>query len=247
MNTTNQPDSLINKIRNLLKMADPANGASQNEMEVAMQKAEELMVRHGIEAMQVGEASTSAGPAIQQETINTGRKKRDEDRWIPSVIKKVFEVDVVYTSIWDRTVGEFGGYRHAYMFVGEPNDIAMAKLILPLVYDAMRLGLNRHLRDRGIKWNTHTANSFFRGVAEGFIQSSVHGQQAAMRQFKKEEQDRFALVLVDKKKAIARYVEETIKPTFKKSRSRAGHDAAAAAEGYRRGAAIDATTKLASL
>jgi glutamate-1-semialdehyde 2,1-aminomutase len=115
MNPENE--SIINKIRNLFKMADPANGASQNETEIAMRKAKELMTRHGIEQMHIEDKPAEA---FQQETINTGRRRRDEDRWIPTVIHQVFEVKVLFTQAWDSAKHT---YRHAYLFVGEPVDV----------------------------------------------------------------------------------------------------------------------------
>ncbi|MCK9587728.1 MAG: DUF2786 domain-containing protein [Terrimicrobiaceae bacterium] len=247
MNTESaQPkESVLHKIRSLFKMADPANGASQNEMEIAMQKAKELMVRHGLEQMQVGEVSEKAGPSVLHERFNTGRKKRDEDRWIPAVLKQVFEVDILFSKVWDAAAGVAGGYRHIYVFVGMPEDVEMAKLILPIIYGAMSRGLNAHLKARGITWNTTVANSFFRGVADGFIKASVHGHHAAMKAFKKEEQDRFAIVLANKKDAITRYQKEKMTVTpGRKSQSSARHDAAAFQDGFNKGASIDATTKL---
>jgi hypothetical protein len=247
MNTESaQPkESVLHKIRSLFKMADPANGASQNEMEIAMQKAKELMVRHGLEQMQVGEVSEKAGPSVLHERFNTGRKKRDEDRWIPAVLKQVFEVDILFSKVWDATAGVAGGYRHIYVFVGTPADVEIAKTVLPVIYAAMSRGLNAHLKARGITWNTSTANSFFRGVADGFIKASVHGQAAAMKAFKKDEQDRFAIVLANKKDAIAKYQKESM--NVKKGRqnsSSARHDASAFADGFARGKSIDVTTKL---
>jgi len=247
-NTTKSASTspLIEKIRALFKMADPKNGASQNEMETAMRKAKELMDRHGLEQIQVGETSESAAPGIVHERVNTDRKKRDEDRWIPVVLKKVFEVDILFNKQRDPTAGVAGGYRHCYVFVGTPEDVEMAKLVLPVIYSAMSRGLGAHLRARGITWNTHTANSFFRGVADGFIEASVHGHRAAMKAFKKEEQDRFAIVLASKKDAVTKYLPKAF-PNMtpgKKSKSRAGHDMSAHRDGYAEGSAIDLTMKL---
>jgi hypothetical protein len=233
-----ETESIVTKIRNLFKMADPANGATQNEIEIALRKAKELMTRHGIEQMQVEDKPAEE---FQQETINTGRRRRDEDRWIPTVIHQVFEVKVLFTQAWDSAKST---YRHAYLFVGEPMDVAAAKLALPLIYEAMKTGLNRHLKMTGTKWNTHTANSFFRGVAKGFIEESTHGRQAEMRKFKKEEQDRFAIVIAEKKDRIEQWVDNNLKTTTAKSRSRAGMDRAAFDHGRQVGSSIDFTTKL---
>jgi hypothetical protein len=240
MNTSN----IIEKIRNLFKMADPSSGATANEMEVALRKARELMTRHGIEQMQVGEAREAE--TINKVSVNTGRKKRDEDRWIPAVIHQVFDVKVVYSAQWDSTVGRSGGYRHVYIFVGESLDIEAARMALPLVYDAMKNGLNTHLKMTGKSWNTTTANSFFRGVADGFINESTHGRQAAMRRFKKEEQDRFAIVIADKKKRIKDWVDQNMDLRSSRSRSRASHDAGAHEHGKQVGASIDFTSKIAA-
>jgi len=131
------------------------------------------------------------------------------------------------------------------VFVGTPADVEIAKTVLPVIYAAMSRGLNAHLKARGITWNTSTANSFFRGVADGFIKASVHGQAAAMKAFKKDEQDRFAIVLANKKDAIAKYQKESM--NVKKGRqnsSSARHDASAFADGFARGKSIDVTTKL---
>lgn len=242
--STNNTSTIIEKIRNLFKMADPQNGATANEMEVALRKARELMTRHGIEQMQVGEAREAE--TINKVSVNTGRRKRDEDRWIPAVIHQVFDVKVVYSAQWDSTVGSTGGYRHVYIFVGESLDIEAARVALPMVYEAMKNGLNAHLRMTGKKWNTTTANSFFRGVADGFINESTHGQQAAMRKFKKEEQDRFAIVIADKKKRIREWVEENMDLKTSRSRSRAGMDRAAHEHGKQVGASIDFTSKIAA-
>lgn len=242
--STNNTSTIIEKIRSLFKMADPANGATANEMEVALRKARELMTRHGIEQMQVGEAREAE--TINKVSVNTGRRKRDEDRWIPAVIHQVFDVKVVYSAQWDSTVGATGGYRHVYIFIGESLDIEAARVALPMVYEAMKNGLNQHLRMTGKKWNTTTANSFFRGVADGFINESTHGQQAAMRKFKKEEQDRFAIVVADKKKRIREWVEENMNLKTSRSRSRAGMDRAAHDHGRQVGASIDFTSKIAA-
>lgn len=242
--STQNTSNIIEKIRHLFKMADPANGATANEMEVALRKARELMTRHGIEQMQVGEAREAE--TINKVSINTGRKKRDEDRWIPAVIHQVFDVKVVYSAQWDSGVGSSGGYRHVYIFIGEPVDVEVARVALPLIYEAMKNGLYQHLRATGKKWNTNTANSFFRGVADGFINESTHGQQAAMRKFKKEEQDRFALVIADKKKRINEWVEQNMDLRSSRSRSRARHDADAHDHGKRVGASIDFTSKIAA-
>jgi hypothetical protein len=242
--STNNTSTIIEKIRNLFKMADPASGATANEMEVALRKARELMTRHGIEQMQVGEAREAE--TVSKVSVNTGRKKRDEDRWIPAVIHQVFDVKVVYSAQWDMNVGRSGGYRHVYIFVGESLDIEAARMALPLVYDAMKNGLNHHLKMTGKAWNTTTANSFFRGVADGFINESTHGRQAAMRRFKKEEQDRFAIVIADKKKRIQDWVDQNMDLRQTKSRSRAGMDRGAHEHGKQVGASIDFTSKIAA-
>lgn len=236
--------NLIEKIRNLFKMADPKNGATPNEMEVALRKAQELMTRHGIEKMQLGEAQEPE--TICKETINTNRKKRDEDRWIPAVIHQVFDVKVIWMKSWDPTVGSSGGYRHNYIFIGESFDVEAAKIAMPIIYEAMKNGLNSHLRMTGKKWNTTTANSFFRGVAQGFIKESTHGRQAEMKRFKKDEQDRFAIVLAEKKERIEKWVESNMDVEYKADRSRAGYDHVAYDHGKRVGAAIDFTTKIKS-
>ena len=240
-NQANAHEGIVEKIRNLFKMANPENGATQNEMEVAMRKAKELMVKHQIELIDLEDKPADA---IVEEFIDTERKKRDEDRWIPVVIRKVFGVRPLYCKRWDRSVGRSGGYRHVYIFIGDPEDVKIAKVALPVIYNAMKNGLNEYLRINGIKWNTHTANSFFRGVADGFIKESVHGQAAAMKQFRKDQQDRFAIVLANKETRIQKFIDSNMRIKSTKDRSRATIDHVAFASGKVAGASIDLTTKI---
>jgi hypothetical protein len=111
----------------------------------------------------------------------------------------------------------------------------------------MKTGLSRYLKMMNLSWTSTVANSFFRGVADGFIKESTHGRQAAMRKFKQEEQDRFAIVLADKKKRIAAWVGQNMSVTTgRRSASRARHDETAHQYGRQVGASIDFTTKIAA-
>ena len=120
----------------------------------------------------------------------------------------------------------------------------LAKVALGHLREAMLDGLVSFLVHTGKRRDAHTKNSYFRGVADGFIWESTHAQHAELKRHRKEEANRYALVLLDKEKRISEFVKTTIKPKATASRSRARHDAEAYDHGYQRGSAIDFTTKL---
>jgi hypothetical protein len=148
--------------------------------------------------------------------------------------------------VLQSNIGSTAGRPKKRHQLGESLDIEAAKMAMPMVYEAMKNGLNTHLKITGKSWNTTTANSFFRGVADGFINESTHGQQAAMRKFKKEEQDRFAIVIADKKKRIEEWVDQNMDLRTNRSRSRAKMDRDAHEHGRQVGASIDFTSKIAA-
>lgn len=246
MTTTAAPveESIIEKVRKLLRLADPANGGTVPEMETALRKAQELMTRHGIEQMQIDDKRDPE--AIQQEISNTGRRKDTSDYWIPMILKSVFSVKVLYGSEWTGKHTRDGRniYNLRYYFFGEPDDIQLAKLAVNIIRNSMIEGFNKYVKAVGSTRNIHTKDSYYRGVAEGFIKESTHGRQAAMKRFKQEEQDRFSIVLLDKIKRIDSYIKGNVKTSSAKARSYKRHDAQAFQAGKTHGASIDFTTKI---
>jgi hypothetical protein len=242
MKTENPKESLIDKIRKLLRLADPDNGGTVPEMESALRKAQQLMTRHGIESMQLGEEKSASD--IAKEEIATGRRKDAADRWIPQIIQRVFCVKVLWSRTYAPSIGKNGGWQHLYIFVGEPLDVELAKLTLIHIRASMMAGLDSFIATTGKPRNAHVKNSYFFGVASGFIRESVHAQHAEAKRHSAAEASRYALALVKKENRIEQFVKSEIKPKVQKSRSIARHDCEAYDSGYSAGAAIDFTTKI---
>jgi len=153
--------------------------------------------------------------------------------------------------------------RHIYIFVGEPEDTEIAQMATEELHRMMRGLFDQYMRQHYGKgfWgskdsilpNTDLADevesgetsvgdlrhSFLRGMERGFIDAAKKGQAKAFEDESASRVSAYAIVLVDKKSAIVKWMETNL-PTSKsrggaRSSSWHGH---AYGEGYKRGGEI---------
>jgi hypothetical protein len=114
---------------------------------------------------------------------------------------KCFNVHV----IWSRT----GLQRwHTYLLVGSIEDIAMAKMAIPLLIEAMWKGVRALLKSRGEKWTARVGRAYYMGLRNGYIFGSEQGRIKAYAAEQKNVADRFAIVIYDQEKAREKLTEE---------------------------------------
>lgn len=216
--------ALLRKIRALLEKADVSRGATDAEAAASMAKAQELMTKYGIEQMDVTASTPSSGPTfdIAHEQYVTTRKLRyDYDANVARIIQKCFGVKIIWTS----AVGPDGKRKHVYSLVGDRTDIAMAKIAITLCLKAMTSGVARYLREecRGAKWTAPVGRAYYLGVERGYLEASEQGRKTAYQQATKQQADRYAIVLVDKEKAVANAVPRFF-PALRSTKSRGPRD-----------------------
>lgn len=235
----NAPENLIERIQGLFNMANHAN-SNQNEAENAMRLAGELMAKYGIEQAEIDSAQGAEKSKIGARKVSQGRVKYAEDNWIPFIMEEVFSVRTLVTRVWDEPACKM---RHAYVFVGLDTNCAVTEAIAPLLFKSMKDCLRSYLKARGKRYSVPTANAFFKGLTDGFIQSSVHARHAAMNDMSQEDKSRYALTVKTQEDEISEWIEQNlnVKKTEMKPLRR---DLDCYLSGIRAGENLDLTTKI---
>jgi hypothetical protein len=239
---------IVDKIRALLRKTTE-RGASQAEMETAMEMAQKLMTKYNIDKITVDSAEAEEmrrkEPDVRQVYHHTKRQRYETDQYIARILRRCFSVRVLWSSEYEHVDSyewthtnpatgkyeedEHGNYkkfkrttdyrgnpirvmkeRLSYLLVGEQMDCDVAKMIVEELHPMMRQSFARYLKENGFKWNAVLCHSFYEGIEDGYIQANERGRDSAMREAGKEKADKYAIVLVDKDKAINAFVKEKI-------------------------------------
>lgn len=240
------PDSIIAKVKKLLALADPSRGATPAEAAAAMAKAQQIITEYGIDqARLAAERGEKPQFTIHQETVSMHRAQRyDFENNIASILKKCFQVDIIWTRVYEKyTTGKKAGEffaSHAYIIIGDVGDVALAKMAIPILIDAMLKGVRTLLKSRGEKWTATVGRSFYDGLTVGYVEGSEQGKAKARAGVRREDADAYALVVVDKADAIVSYTKKAFPDLkFHKSHSNRGFDHEAYGEGFRKGSSLD--------
>jgi len=238
-------NNIIEKIRKLLRLADPTRGASEAEAELAMQRAQELMTQHNISLAAVGneDGEVPAAFVVGKDVYQTGRRKMDIDQYTSWVLKEVLEIKVAWMKYVDKDAKGKWCQRHAYILIGGENEREYAKLLIEMLCSAMTVGLSKYLKDRGTKWTSPVANSYYRGVHDGFIRAAKEGRNKAVDAAPEAARNSYALAVIDKKKAIALWTDENMNLRKGRAFNREEADYGAYLDGRARGASLDIGNK----
>lgn len=208
-------DALLNKIKALLRLADPKRGASEAEAQLALSKAQELMTLHGIEQVHLGfddEEVAKQNFNFEKQTFKTGRQRYEQDAYIWRIIEQCFGVKMLQSSYSEyvKTKRHYGAYksRQAWIILGTPLEVEIAKAVIEYLHPTMRRSCRDYIKRTGKQWSANIAYSHYAGITSGYITASEEGQKLARGQATKKDADAYALVLVSKKDALAKFTKE---------------------------------------
>lgn len=170
--TDSKKQKLLNKIKNLLDLAE--KNSSVGEAETAAKKAQALIMKYNIEEAELREGEE---PTIEEYRYPVYKmQKKNEGKWI----RKLFYIiahfnfcDVVYGKDWVN--GE--GHVDIVYLIGDQNNVELVKYIVLQLVPKFRASFK-------IEWKKYDGpdsyhvfrRNFFKGVNAG-IYSKLHAQQ----------------------------------------------------------------------
>lgn len=188
-------DKLIKQISKLLALGDATRNNSEEEALRALQKAKELMVKHNLDMSEV-EATTSKEQKpsiiITQGEAHTIRHMYfpKYQKWIGMVVRSLTETEMIY---------QHNSYRQTSMvFIGDANDVALAKAIFPILLKTVRRFARRHY---GSGWKTDHRN-----YADGFAYRLMQRARDMKIDLTPKQEQQWGLILYNKETAIAKVV-----------------------------------------
>ena len=204
MKPTAQSD-ILDKVRKLLRLADRSRGATENEAKVALSKAQELMTRHNIDsALLRMEAGEKSGADVTKGLYELPKSLNPADMLILSLLQSHFNVRVILMTGHRKTPVDI---------IGAPGDVDFAIFALSFLRETFFRCWNEFKRSA---WNPDRA-SYYRGLRDGLHTELTAAKEKAEQSYASDQQQTYALAVVDQNAAITRYVDEH----YGKLRSRA--------------------------
>ena len=193
----NPQSNILDKIRKLLRLADRSRGATENEVKVALSKAQELMTRHNIDSvlfrMEHGE-SGSPSFKVDKGKVDLPKTLNPADILILAILQKHFNVRCILTHTKNATPVDI---------IGAPADIDVAIY----AFNFLRTTFFRC-------WNEFKAGipgadrkAYYKGLHDGICEVLNEAKKRAEESYASIHRNAYALVIVDQTAAVARYVD----------------------------------------
>ena len=223
------PDNdIIDKIEKLLNLA--SNAGTEGEAKAAFAAASKLMTKHGIEQHQVtgrSDEKMKEAAAVKEVTLNSKvyASERPYDLYIRRIIKHCFHVSII-------KVRRFGRSPDYYM-IGTREDCVFAAY----AFDTLRTIFLKHvgafLKAHGLPRTPRYFNGYWDGLERGFCAAWDEAQRAQMVS---QGAQSYAIVLVDKDRAVDAYIAQS--KDIKQVKDRRNPDGFARAVGFHDGKKI---------
>jgi len=160
--TETDKENILAKIQKLLALSSSPN---QSEAEVAMSKAQEMMVRYKLTMAEVAKANviTSKEEGYARETVETGKQRlHSYHDYIMNILQNFFFVKVVESSRFNYQTYK---KEKIYYFLGKPTDIAIAKHTYQFLKNAFRSSWENYRKNTGC--HRSYSHSYYRGMFDG--------------------------------------------------------------------------------
>jgi hypothetical protein len=200
---------ILDKIRKLLRLADPTRGATENEAKVALAKAHELMTRHNIDSALLRmerESEGGGGFTVNKGTFDLPKSLNPADIMILSLLQAHFNV---------RTILMRGRGKTPVDIIGSPEDVDFAVYALAFLRGTFFRCWNEFKRTT---INPDKA-SYYRGLRDGINAELTAAKQRAENAYTEGQMGSYAIMLVDQTAIVTRYVEDN----YGKLRTRTQH------------------------
>lgn len=223
---------VIEKLQKILSLAH-GRGATEGEMQAALARAQEIAIKHGIDLASVPERQEKSRIRIDvgksSEFRTSTRYEHPYHPWVALVCEACFDVKFLF---WRTRVGSHP-YIHKMIVIGEPTDVALALEIYRWLEDLFPSLYHKAVKRGEVLKNFAGQNGYYAGLYRG-IKLNNEREKDKMAEGDK---SKWALVVVSKKDAIEKHVEDNYKIKNPKT-SRKSYDAASQRQGINDGKQI---------
>jgi hypothetical protein len=205
-NMSTQPtQEQIEKVQKLLNLAHGAG--TEGEAQSAFAAASKLMTKFGIEQHMLGKKEE---PTFQESNIEgKWSSKRPAHEYVRNVILMCYHVQIIRQMHMDGT--------YTYFMIGTRADCIIAQQAFEVLTDVYPKLFKKWLRERGLDKTQALRNGYFQGLSSGFKQAHKEAQEQQMRESNAQS---YAIVLVDKAKALTQFLATRKDITYRKSQQR---------------------------
>lgn len=233
-------EEVMSKLEKLLAKANGTD--NQAEAEVFFAKAAELMTRFGIAQHELKSAEDkAAGPQVSEVHMDGAwASERPSHLYIRQILKACFNVTILKYKRYKPEVNQHKRV-NTYSAIGTPEDVQFATFaFLSLEHTFNRLWRARLKEFEADRLPRAERNGYYQGLMEGFIYAWRKAREAEMAA---QGAQSYAIVLVDKDKAVAKFIEQM--GNVRTSQARRQQDYGARADGFRDGQKIRVNRPLA--
>ena len=193
-------DRLIEKLQKILALA--GNNPNQAEAELAMAKAQEMALAHGIDLALIGKADDADVDEIMQETLDMGQRLPTVNSFISDILVKFFDVRIIMSG--SRQSGR------RLIFVGTRDAIQTAKYIYSWLGDTMvRCWQNYYHNTAGVELSSK--QSYLFGFHNGLVNKLDRNRKEieASKLTNTNDRNKYAVACVNMKEKIQNFLDDT--------------------------------------
>jgi len=212
---------LLNKIKNLLDLAEDKN--SRHEAEAASKKAQALIMKYNIEEAELRGGEEASIEEVKYELYKL--KKYSEGTWLRNLFFAVAKFNFCEIIIQKVNVPEYKKRQEIIFILGEKDNIELVKFLSEQLCHRLRSIEKQN-------WDEYNGPDNRRTFKRGFLKGASRGVylQLESQQEQFAEDESTAIVISNKNEKVQKYMEQEYGNLGK---ARSGHTTSAS--GYNRG------------
>lgn len=222
---------ITQKIKSLIRKADTSRGVTQEEADAFMAKAQELMVRHGIDRISVmeNEEDEKIRFEIVEGEYKTNRPRFITDQYISRILCECFEVRVIWDVDYVLVPGRKGSIikqwatHLIYCIVGDKPDVELAKIVAQELHPMMKHLYKQYLRQTGGVSCAASYHPFLMGLVKAYIEKNRKTKEELLLNETSDISEKYALAVQDKDAAREEFITCNIQTVRSKQRGPQNH------------------------
>lgn len=196
---TDRNTAIINKIKGLLAIADDQK--NDEESQSAFILAQKLMLKHEISLSEV--ENISGSPSLADGQVTVYKKLFWWERRLAQIISVNFRVKFYYNN---KIINNETQRKRAIMFLGFQSDVALAKEMYLLAYEALLFYSNRYVNSYYEESNRITRiHRITNGIKNSYMRGFLSGLEKKFEEQVKEMQQEYGLMVLVPEEVVKEY------------------------------------------